>query len=225
MYAYLSTNRPIAWWGDNKRCSPEMAASWKPGFVCRTISDEEFEKSDENIWLVDDTDAGFEVKNNNESWFQRKFGKKPTYRVITRAGRSSRWVPVYNVSACGDSIRGYHCISGGRGESTATWRVALPKGNYEVWVKVFKDYITTFPGIKTFPSSVVNYYTVCYGDKQEKVELSLDEELVGISSGWVSLGNFDFPGGEVRVVLSDKEINRDKDIAIIADAVKFVRLE
>ena len=57
MYAYLSTNRPIAWWGDNKRCSPEMAASWKPGFVCRTISDEEFEKSDENIWLVDDTDA------------------------------------------------------------------------------------------------------------------------------------------------------------------------
>lgn len=55
MYAYLSTNRPIAWWGDNKRCSPEMAASWKPGFVCRTISDEEFEKSDENIWLVDDT--------------------------------------------------------------------------------------------------------------------------------------------------------------------------
>ena len=61
MYAYLSTNRPIAWWGDNKRCSPEMAASWKPGFVCRTISDEEFEKSDENIWLVDDTDAGFEV--------------------------------------------------------------------------------------------------------------------------------------------------------------------
>ena len=225
MYAYLSTNRPIAWWGDNKRCSPEMAASWKPGFVCRTISDEEFEKSDENIWLVDDTDAGFEVKNNNESWFQRKFGKKPTYRVITRAGRSSRWVPVYNVSACGDSIRGYHCISGGRGESTATWRVALPKGNYEVWVKVFKDYITTFPGIKTFPSSVVNYYTVCYGDKQEKVELSLDEELVGISSGWVSLGNFDFPGGEVRVVLSDKEINRDKDVAIIADAVKFVRLE
>ena len=165
------------------------------------------------------------MKNNNESWFQRKFGKKPTYRVITRAGRSSRWVPVYNVSACGDSIRGYHCISGGRGESTATWRVALPKGNYEVWVKVFKDYITTFPGIKTFPSSVVNYYTVCYGDKQEKVELSLDEELVGISSGWVSLGNFDFPGGEVRVVLSDKEINRDKDIAIIADAVKFVRLE
>ena len=52
-----------------------MAASWKPGFVCRTISDEEFEKSDENIWLVDDTDTGFEVKNNNESWFQRKFGK------------------------------------------------------------------------------------------------------------------------------------------------------
>ena len=41
----------------------------------------------------------------------------------------------------------------------------------------------------------------------------------------MSLGKFEFPGGEVRVVLSDKEINRDKDVAIIADAVKFVRLE
>lgn len=225
MYAYLSANRPIVWRGDNGHCSREMVESWKPGFVSRTISDAEFEKSDENVWLVDDTDDGFEVKNSNESWFRRKFGKKPAYRVITRSGRTSDWVPAYHTSACGDSIRGYHCIGGGVGESTATWRVALPRGYYEIWVKVFKDYIATFPGIKAFPSSVVNYYTVCYGDKQEEIELPLDEELEGLPSGWVSLGKFDFPEGEVRVILSDKEVNKDKDVAIIADAVKFVRLE
>ena len=101
----------------------------------------------------------------------------------------------------------------------------MPRGYYEIWVKVFKDYIATFPGIKAFPSSVVNYYTVCYGDKQEEIELPLDEELEGLPSGWVSLGKFDFPEGEVRVILSDKEVNKDKDVAIIADAVKFVRLE
>ena len=29
----------------------------------------------------------------------------------------------------------------------------------------------------------------------------------------------------MKITLSNKEINRDKDVAIIADAVKFVRLE
>ena len=42
---------------------------------------------------------------------------------------------------------------------------------------------------------------------------------------WVSLGNFDFPGGGVKITLSNKENNQNQDIAIIADAVKFVRLE
>ena len=62
----------------------------------------------------------------------------------------------------------------------------------------------------------------CFAKQQG---LSLDEALGNKQQGWVSLGNFDFPGGGVKITLSNKENNQNQDIAIIADAVKFVRLE
>lgn len=37
-------------------------------------------------------------------------------------------------------------------------------------------------------------------------------------------GEFDFPPGETRVILSDKDEQRRENMAIIADAVKWVRL-
>ena len=83
-------------------------------------------------------------------------------------------------------------------------------------MQVFVYKSLTIPGASL--PSVINHYTVYYGDEQEEIALSLDEALGNKQQGWVSLGNFDFPGGGV-------ENNQTQDIAIIADAVKFVRLE
>ena len=57
--------------------------------------------------------------------------------------------------------------------------------------------------------------------------MNLDVELPGRfdSSCWVSLGEYDLPEGEMSVTLSDKEIRGRDEIAIVADAVKFIRLE
>lgn len=67
----------------------------------------------------------------------------------------------------------------------------MPKGYYDVQVFVYKS--LTIPGASL--PSVINHYTVYYGDEQEEIALSLDEALGNKQQGWVSLGNFDFPGG------------------------------
>ena len=47
----------------------------------------------------------------------------------------------------------------------------------------------------------------------------------GKMNTWASLGEYDFPAGEASVTLSDKEIRGRDEIAIVADAVKWVKLE
>ena len=59
------------------------------------------------------------------------------------------------------------------------------------------------------------------------MEVKLDELLprrIDIR-GWASLGEYDFPAGEARVVLSDKDFQKRKDVAIVADAVKWIKIE
>ena len=68
------------------------------------------------------------------------------------------------------------------------------------------------------------YYTLSFGEREEKAEVSLDAELSG-SSGWVLIGEYDLPAGEVSVTLSDKEVRRRKEVAIAADAVKWIKVE
>lgn len=46
-----------------------------------------------------------------------------------------------------------------------------------------------------------------------------------IHSVWTSLGEFDFPEGEVSVTLSDKDEKGRKDLAIVADAVKWIKID
>ena len=173
-----------------------------------------------NEYVVDDSDADFELVDANKTMIQHYFPPKHSYRTL-QGGHTNCWKDVLGTRFQGDSIRGARIISGGNGKSTATWRATLPKGYYDVQVFVYKS--LTIPGASL--PSVINHYTVYYGDEQEEIALSLDEALGNKQQGWVSLGNFDFPGGGVKITLSNKENNQNQDIAIIADAVKFVRLE
>lgn len=60
-------------------------------------------------------------------------------------------------------------------------------------------------------------YTIQYDKEKESVTLDLDEE----TEGWVSIGNFYLPQGEVIITLTDK-VSGDY---VIADAVKFTATE
>lgn len=177
-----------------------------------------------NERIVDDSDPEFELVNGNLTWIQRWLQDEPDYRMI-QGGETNRWEPVIDIEAYGDSIRGYWCISGGMGKSTATWRLNIPEaGRYQVMGKVYRA--TCIPITISLPG-VVYYYTISFGDQKKEVEVNLDAELPDSyeKSCWASLGEYDFPAGEVSVTLSDKEIHKRKEVAIVADAVKFIKIE
>jgi len=212
----LSANRPLVIDFEEESCSEDVASHWHVGSCWETITEEEFMANEAaNEYVVDDSDADFELVDANKTMIQHYFPPKHSYRTL-QGGHTNCWKDVL-----GTRFQGARIISGGNGKSTATWRATLPKGYYDVQVFVYKS--LTIPGASL--PSVINHYTVYYGDEQEEIALSLDEALGNKQQGWVSLGNFDFPGGGVKITLSNKENNQNQDIAIIADAVKFVRLE
>ena len=77
------------------------------------------------------------------------------------------------------------------------------------------------------PQGIIYYYTVRGGDWEKEVEVPLDLYFPRKwgGRGWIELGEFDFPVGEASVTLSDKEVYGRTEVAIVADAVKWVKLE
>ncbi|WP_438829494.1 golvesin C-terminal-like domain-containing protein, partial [Sanguibacteroides justesenii] len=220
----LSANRPCVRYF-SRYVKKEGEDFGEFGGEWRSISVEEFLAGEnKNEFVVDDQDAGFELVDGNLTLFQKWFRKEPPLRGFQK-GETSRWVQVITDKAYGDLIQGCYCISGGDGKSTATWRVNLSEaGRYRVMAKVYKQFLV--PGFG-YPEGVIYHYTIFHGDKKEEVAVALDEILPGRyeSSGWVSLGEYDFPAGEAKVVLSDKDPRRRKDVAIVADAVKWIKIE
>lgn len=221
---WLSTNRP-SFFRFPARKNREDGEPWELGGEWRSIPVEEFLASEnKNELVVDDQDAGFELVDGNLTWFQKWFRKAPRVRNF-QDGETSRWEQVITMEAEGDSIRGCYCIGGGEGKSTATWKINLPEaGRYRVVAKVYRRSLVRGP---ILPGGVVYHYTVFHGDKTEDVAVNLDIAIPKrISSrDWALLGEYDFPAGEAKVVLSDKEVQRRKDVAIVADAVKWIKIE
>lgn len=227
----LSANRPAIFVFKQDK-SGKWDDTWKLGEEWRTIPVSEFmegENTDEVV--VDDQDKGFELRDGNLTWLQRGKKEKPMLvGNVQGGGDVSRWKRVLHAEACGDSIRGYHYIGGGKGKSSATWRFHVPKaGRYRVMARVYKECTKAWQMHEKIPplDGVIYYYTLSFGGQQQEVEVHLDVELSGRydNSCWASLGEFDFPAGEASVTLSDKEVRGRNEIAIVADAVKWVKLE
>ncbi|MEY8591806.1 hypothetical protein AALK14_10190 [Butyricimonas hominis] len=226
----LSANRP-AIFNFKKDQSGKWDDAWKLGEEWRTIPVSEFMEREDTGEVVDDQDKGFELRDGNLTWLQRMRKEKPMLVSSTqRGGDATHWKRVINVEAYGDSIRGYHYIAGGKGKSSATWRTNIPEeGRYRVLAKVYKAFTRMWSGDEKIPplDGIIYYYTLSFAGQRQEVEVNLDVELPGRfdSSRWVSLGEYDLPEGEMSVTLSDKEICGRDEIAIVADAVKFIRLE
>ena len=78
-----------------------------------------------NEYVVDDSDADFELVDANKTMIQHYFPPKHSYRTL-QGGHTNCWKDVLGTRFQGDSIRGARIISGGNGKSTATWRATLP---------------------------------------------------------------------------------------------------
>ena len=141
----------------------------------------------------------------------------------------------------GNRIRSAFVKEVGTGQFKAEWTANLPEaGKYEIFIyrphytTSRRDiYTTDFPGMK-------NYYTVYTPQGKEEIILEVQEGNFDLSNlyllpeeeAWVSLGKFNLPAGESRVVLDDRGVDHPFTSEkyrysfiqlVIADAVKWVK--
>ena len=188
------------------------------------ISAEEFAPAPGEI-IVDNEDKGFSVTNGKQKHkLKDLFRKEPKNRFTEFVPffAPAEWTETADVWCYGDIVKSAFFKKSGTGQACATWTAELPEGGYyEIAVWNAKQpnvrYIigTADGGEKRAER---NYrYIVRYGEEEETVAIDLEPE----ENGWVSLGHFDLPAGEVSITLTDETTGE----YVIADAVKFTRIE
>lgn len=183
---------------------------------------------DPNEIIVDDRDGSFSVDDNpNRSLLQKWFGTpQKTWGIIPSLGEMRLWTTAFDQKFHGDSVRQGYYKSFGTGNCTTTWTTHLPEGGkYRVLAKTGLRLLAHTGQDPDYFTNTVLHYTVRHANNEEKIDVLLDESQSSTYwYDWVVIGEFDFPAGEVSVTLSDKDEKERKDIAIVADAVKWVRI-
>lgn len=176
-----------------------------------------------NVYMVDDQDEGFSIKNSKRKPLFQQLFRKENITTFTRFTIGDFWE--YSIGEYqGDSIRGAYTKGARDGSSTATWKITLPEaGTYEI-----KAYVLRYEQVGGFiivpPSNVVYHYLVEWTNNKEMVNVALDDQFDELQQkGWVSLGKFNFPAGEVSVTLFDRDDERREKVSIMADAVAWIK--
>ncbi len=174
--------------------------------------------------IIDNEDPGFTFQESKgqhklKGLFQKEKEKYSEF-VIFRA--PAEWTAAIATGCYGDIVRSALYKRKGTGQASATWTTQLPEdGYYEIAVWKTNALNPHFSIISTAVAgrqAEHNYhYLVRYGEEEEAVVIDMAQE----EYGWVSLGHFDLPAGEVSVTLTDETTGR----YVIADAVKFTRIE
>ena len=188
------------------------------------ISAEEFAPAPGEI-IVDNEDKGFSVTNGKQKHkLKDLFRKEPKNRFTEFVPffAPTEWTETADVWCYGDIVKSAFFKKSGTGQACATWTAELPEGGYyEIAVWNAKQpnvrYIigTADGGEKRAERDY--RYIVRYGEEEETVAIDLEPE----ENGWVPLGHFDLPAGEVNITLTDETTGE----YVIADAVKFTRIE
>ena len=221
----MSINRPVDFdFVDRERNKPAGLVETPGRWVDTGI---EAFLPDPNVTVVDDTDEGFSFDDRaNQTILQKWFGVSRE-EVFGLVGRQELryWTPVIRNNYEGDSLRRAYFKSFGKGDCSATWTARLKeKGKYRVMVKTQLEKIS-FGEMGVDYSDFTLNYTIKHGDQEDEIDFDMGEGLDNrTADGWMTLGEFDFPAGEVSVTLSDKDERGRKDVAIMADAVKWVRM-
>jgi len=206
-------------------------------FQIKTIEPTSLDQQITGVFIVDDEDSRFQVENK-ERILQKLFRKDLGLNSFTYASamRSdiTRWTHQTTGNAYGKYAKSFHYKMGGDGDFKAKWKVNLDKpGKYEIQALLY-DNLSIDPENNT----IKYHYTIQHKGKKYPVDIELQQEpisskaynyqpsaaqlIIPRNGTWVSLGSFDFPSGEVEVILSDKGAASHR---IIADAVKWVRVD
>ena len=223
-YTGLSANEPRLFDFDVIRHEEGVDGMGPVPITWKSIDPSEFCQVENEI-IVDNDDDGFSIKDANRTWLQKWFEKPLEPRTIGGT-IPSRWTPSVDMYYYGDSVRSCYFKGFGKGDYTATWRTNLEAGGkYRISARVSRRNIDGFASFGA-QKGVIYHYTVNSTNGEEQVGVELDHFFQPRQwEGWVSLGEFDLPAGEVSVTLSDyDELGRDY-VAVVADVVKWEKLE
>ena len=172
----------------------------------------------------DNEDPGFRtIASNNRHKLKDLFKKKDDekYKNFMPWWMPSQWTAIAADYCYGETINSAVYKNKGSGANAVEWKTEIPKdGYYEVsiWNAKMSGRIFFMDRRRGRHKEERNQtYTIQYDKEKESVTLDLDEE----TEGWVSIGNFYLPQGEVIITLTDK-VSGDY---VIADAVKFTATE
>lgn len=174
--------------------------------------------------IIDNESSGFHtIASNNRHKLKDLFQKQQPekYKNFTPWWVPTKWTAIAADYCYGETVQSAVYKSKGSGLNSVEWRTELPgEGYYEVSVwnpKTGGSFGMNFGRRNRREQEERNQtYIVQYDQKKESITIDMEQE----DSGWVSLGSFYFPKGEVKITLSDDVSGR----YVIADAVKFTRI-
>lgn len=227
IYLGLSSNRPTYYYTPREISNPEESASWDRNNGWFPDSGDVFKPQD-NTWVIDDSDPGFEIENGNQTLLQKWFPvpAKEIHFPLTFRNPPTSWATALESSAIGDSICGFHCIQAGDGKSKARWKVQLPEaGKYKL--SIYAHAASPEP----LSENIWYYYTIRHKKGEEKAEIELilknrSQFHISVETlSWIPVGVFECPKGEITVELSNKDIDNRKEVIIVADAIKWEKIK
>ncbi|WP_099292660.1 hypothetical protein [Butyricimonas sp. Marseille-P3923] len=189
--------------------------------------------------IVDNEDEGFHLIDSSGNRFKRLADRltkeeEDAYRIGSDFKKSTWGRPFIGQDKFyGEEIQSAFIKIAGNGSCKAEWIANLPEaGVYEILVyqSHIKEgaweysYESNYPGMK-------NYYTVYTPKGSEEIVI---ERTGDNTDKWISLGKFDLPAGESRVVLDDRGIppfevtekwgEEKYSQLVVADAMKWVKV-
>lgn len=171
--------------------------------------------------IIDNEGDGFKIMESNNRHKLKDIFKKEEdekYKNFMPWRFPSKWTAIAGDYCYGETINSAVHKAKGSGANSVEWSVDIPaEGYYEVSIWNPKMEGFSFGRRNHREQERNQTYTLTYGQDKEDITLNLEEE----DSGWVSIGNFYFPGGIATILLTDK-VEGDY---VIADAVKFTKIE
>lgn len=193
--------------------------------------------------IVDNEDEGFRLIDSSGSRFKRLAERiaeedMGEYSYYGSDFKKDTWgSPFIQDNVYGEEVYSAFAKVAGSGNCKAEWKTNLPEaGTYEIFVycpevgggDVDYTYSSYHPGMK-------HYYTIYTPEDSEEIVWEMAEG----ETGWKSLGTFNLPAGESRIVLDDRGVPPMESVStgrvslgggkvvqlVVADAVKWVKVK
>lgn len=171
--------------------------------------------------IVDNEDAGFRILEANtrhklKDWFKRE--EEDKYKNFFPWRPPTKWTAVIGSNCYGEPVHSAVYKIKGSGANKVQWVTDIPKDNYyEVFIWNPKFETWNWRRRNRGHEGHTQTYVVRYEEEEEEISVDLGQE----EKGWVSLGSFYFPAGEVSVTLSDNV----SALFVMADALKFTLIK